>query len=439
MKKFLLILFIFISSCSFDNKTGIWKNTNNSVSKIENIYKDFKTLNTEEELFNEIIYPENSFKIILDPVRKNLFWIDEFYQNSNNLHNFSYKNLNNLVFKSKKIIKNKIKDQILFDGDNIIASNIKGQISVFSLENQQTIFEYNFYNKKFKKIEKKLNFIIEKKIIYISDNLGYLYAINYKSQKLLWAKNVKIPFRSNIKLINEKLLVSDINNTLYYINKYNGDNLKIIPTEETTIKNNFINSIAVNNNSIFYLNTYGSLYSLDHNGKIKWFINLNQSLDLNPSNLFNSKSLVVYKDKIIVATQDKLYVLNNNTGSIIFKFSVSSQLRPIVSGENIFLVTRNSLLVCLNIIDGKIKYSIDMNSDIAKFLDIKKKEISIKSFSILNNNIYLFLKNSYILKFSKRGKILEIDKLPAKLNTLPIFINDSFIYLDNKNRIIVSN
>ena len=439
MKNLFLILFIFISSCSFDNKTGIWKNSNESVKKSENIYKDFKTLYTDKKLFNEVIYPDKSFKIKLNPLKKNLLWVDEFYQNSNNLNNFSYKNQNNLLFKSRKLIKNNIKDQILFDGDNIIFANKKGFLKVFSVEDQQIIFEYNFYNKNFKKIKKNLNFIIDGSTIYISDNLGYLYAINYKSKKLLWAKNFKIPFRSNIKILKEKIIISDTNNTLYFINKLNGDNLKIIPTEETTIKNNFINSIAVNENSIFYLNTYGSLYSINYNGKINWFINLNQSLDLNPSNLFNSNPIVLHNDKIAIATQDKLYFLNTNNGATIFQFDISSLMSPIVTNDNILLITANSLLVCINTNNGKINYSIDINFEIAKFLDVKEKEIVIRSFSILNNNIFLFLQNSYILEFENNGKLLDISKLPAKLNTSPIFINDSLIYFDKKNRVIISN
>ena len=38
-------------------------------------------------------------------------------------------------------------------------------------------------------------------MFYMSDNLGYLYALDYIKRKLLWAKNLKIPMRSNIKLI----------------------------------------------------------------------------------------------------------------------------------------------------------------------------------------------------------------------------------------------
>ena len=84
-------------------------------------------------------------------------------------------------------------------------------------------------------------------------------------------------------------MLADINNSIYFINKSDGDSFKTIPTEEKKLKSNFISSFAFNKNSILYLNTNGSLYSINHNGKIRWFLSLNQSIDYNTNNLFYSK------------------------------------------------------------------------------------------------------------------------------------------------------
>ena len=43
---------------------------------------------------------------------------------------------------------------------------------------------------------------------------------------------------------------------------------------------------------------------------------------------------------------------------------------------------------------------------------------------------------SYINQVSK---ILNIEKLPSKLNSFPIFINNSILYLDNKNKLVIIN
>ena len=77
---------------------------------------------------------------------------------------------------------------------------------VFSIDENKIIQKFNFYKKKFKKKEKKLNIIVEKNIIFVSDNFGYLYAYDYKKNKVIWAKNYKVPFRSNLKILKINLL-----------------------------------------------------------------------------------------------------------------------------------------------------------------------------------------------------------------------------------------
>ena len=100
---------------------------------------------------------------------------------------------------------------------------------------------------------------------------------------MLWAKNYKIPFRSNLKIIDNKLVASNQNNSLYFLDLINGNQIKLIPTEDTLVKNRFINNISLNDTHSLFLNTYGSLYAIDNtNIKINWFINLNQSMSLNP-------------------------------------------------------------------------------------------------------------------------------------------------------------
>ena len=76
MKKILVGLFIFIvsSNCSFDNKTGIWKDerelkksTNKKYEKLENVF-------AQNQVFNKEIQVDKSFKITIDPPYKNKNW-----------------------------------------------------------------------------------------------------------------------------------------------------------------------------------------------------------------------------------------------------------------------------------------------------------------------------------------------------------------------------
>ncbi len=440
MKFFVIILIIFLPHCSFDNKTGIWENNNKPDITKESKFKDFKTIYAIEKSFNEIVLPNKDLKILTDSPKINLFWNDEFYKETNNLDNFSYKNLNELIFKSKKLSKYKVKKKILFDGKNIILNDEKGNIIVYSIERLEIIYKFNFYKNKFKKIKKKINFIIRDNIIYAADNIGYIYALDYKNKKIIWAKNYKVPFRSNLKTKKNYIFLADQNNLLYIINRSNGEKINALPTEETILKNEFINSFATEKNNLFFLNTFGTIYSLNiDNLKINWFLNLNQSSDINVNNLFYSNSIVIKDDKIIISTDPYLYVLNLNTGSTISKKLITSISKPIVSKQGLFFITKDDLLVYKDLKSFNVVYSININEEIAKFLGTKKKSVEIKSFYVVNNKIFLFLENSYLVVFSLEGKIQQIYKLPVKLGTFPIFIDESILYLDKNNKLVKLN
>ena len=114
MKSFLVIILLFILlNCSFDNKTGIWNNSNVSNAKLEK-YKDFKKFYLDKKLFDEIINPPDNFRFSTSNIKTNESWTDEFYQESNNFYNFSYKSLNELIFKSKRISRHTLNKKFLF-------------------------------------------------------------------------------------------------------------------------------------------------------------------------------------------------------------------------------------------------------------------------------------------------------------------------------------
>ena len=58
---------------------------------------------------------------------------------------------------------------------------------------------------------------------------------------------------------------------------------------------------------------------------------------------------------------------------------------------------------------------------------------------LVNNNLFVFLNNSYVLNFNIKGKLQEIKKLNSEVNSQPIFINGSLMYLDKKNRLTIVN
>ena len=307
---FTTVLLLF-SHCSFDNKSGIWKNENViSVNdkNVENL-KDFKKFGISENIFKKEIILENKNKVNMLPPIQNDEWTDFYYNNSNNLDNFTYNNLNQIFFKSKKLTRGNINNFFIFRNDNIILNDEKGSIIIYSIETNSVIRKFNFYKKKYKKKKIKLNLYLEDNVIYVSDNIGYLYSYDFLRNKVLWAINYKLPFKSNIKIYKNKLISSDINNNLIFFDKTSGALLKLIPTENNVIRNQFINNISIFKDNLFFLNSYGSLYSIDNKEmNLKWFLNLNPSLTLNQTRLFYGSKVIVNEKIVLVSSNNKIIV-----------------------------------------------------------------------------------------------------------------------------------
>ena len=434
---YLIIFFLFIN-CSFDNKSGIWENQNTASKKSKDQFSQFKDISSTKEAFDKIIDIDKKFVFKTSNIVKSKSWTDKNYNEANELKNFYYNDRNKLLSKSKKISRFDLNEYFLVEENNFIVSDKKGNLIIGSLDGDKRKIKFNFYKKKFKNKAKILYKIIENNIIYVSDNLGYLYAYNYIDNNLLWAKNYKIPFRSNLKIANNKLIGINQNNEMLIFDKKNGEKINSIPTEEVVLKNNFLSNISLSKDNIFFLNTFGSLYSINLKSmQIDWFLNLNQSMDPDDNYLFDGTELIYKNEKLIVLTNDFTYIIDSLTGGIIYKINFSSSINPIIINNYLFTITKNDLLIAFDIDLGKIIYSYNINQLVSNFTNTKKKNIEIKYLIQANNKLLIFLKNSYIIKVNLYGEISKIDKLPSKITSNPIIIKGSILYINNNNKVSI--
>ena len=434
---FFLILLL-INHCSFDNKSGIWKNEN-SITTSDNIFSEFKKISYSKKLFDKTIPILGGYNFEIPISIENINWEDNFYKEDNNFINFSYNETNNIVAKSKKISKNLINPYLLLSNGNLIINDEKGNIFIISKKKNEVISKFNFYKKKYKKIKKKLNISIKNNVIYVCDNLGFVYALNF-DKDVLWAQKYPVPFRSNLKIINDKIVISNEKNKLLFLNKKDGKLIKSIPTEETSLHNQFTSNLSLNNQDILYLNSYGSLYSVDsENMKLNWFINIDQKNNLIANNLFYGSQIVSHNNIAVVSSNESTYFIDALSGVIKRKFNFTTLMKPMMIGQYAFVVTNNNYLISININTFEIIYSYNINEQVAKFLNTKKKELNFHELMIMNNEILIYLKNSHVLKYEITGELKEIKKLPAKINSFPIISEKFLIFLDKKNKLITVN
>ena len=131
-------------------------------------------------------------------------------------------------------------------------------------------------------------------------------------------------------------------------------------------------------------------------------------------NLFQGSPLINNEEFIIVSSQEATYIIDVDTGIILNKFNISSEVKPIIVDKNLFLISKNSLLICIDILSGEIIYSYDINQKIAEYYNIKKQKTDFKDMKLANGNIFVLLKNSFVIEFELSGNLKRIFKLPKK-------------------------
>ena len=70
-----------------------------------------------------------------------------FFNDENNTPNFEFSSLNQLNQKTKKLSKNKLSNYLLSDSNYIISSDEKGDIIIYSKEENRIVTKFNFYKK----------------------------------------------------------------------------------------------------------------------------------------------------------------------------------------------------------------------------------------------------------------------------------------------------
>jgi len=467
-----LFFFLLFTNCSFDNKTGIWDG-GDLINKNKSEKKDISKLNknkrfkftcvlvktkkceeenslselqyedvfTEDKAFDKEVISNKAYNFTINKPINNINTLEEY----TNLINFDYNNNKDIVSKGKKL-KTNIFSKILNYNNMVISHDVKGNISLYSIEEKEKIWEFNFYKKKFKKYKKKIYLAIDDNKIFAADNLGYLYVLDLNTKNIIWAKNFGIPFRSNLKIEKNQIFLANQDNTIYSINKNTGDVIWQYATSPTKLKTVFKNSIDIDqyNSNLFFLNTSGELYSINYlSQRINWVINFKKSITGFDEDLFFGQPLVIKNGTVTISASNTILNYDSVNGSKYFKLPLSVILKPLVTNKNIFLLTKSNLLVCLDKKNGKVLWSKKIKNQFLSKNQIKfsKKMGSFIDMTIAQNEIFILTKNGYLITFDyKDGSLNYFDKISKSGFSSRMTFSNGYMYiLDNNYRLLKYN
>ena len=416
----ILIAFIFLNNCSFNEDSKIWKNKDQDLSQDQNIKQIFADEKTTVTEFNKVL------KLDLSNLKTN----NKINDNKNNLSSQTYGgNLNKIGnYKFSKFEEiNTINFEPLFLSDGIIFFDKKGSIIRYD-NNKKVLWKQNHYSKSEKKLSPKINFILKDNSIIATDSIAKYYSISLETGNLNWSKNNTYPFNSNIKNFKNKIFVVDYKNTLRCYNVKDGSECWNLQTEDSFTISNLKYSLLIIDEMVVFSNSVGDITSVDiETGLIIWQLPTQSSNIINETYNFKISKLVSDGNFIFFSNnKNEIYSVDAKTGIVNWINNLNSNIKPVIVGNLIFTVSDEGYLYVIEKNKGNIIRVTDLLSN---YKPRQRKNIQPIGFVIGDKNLYLTNSDGKIIVADlSDGKITKIEKVSGGLVSEPfIFDNNLFV------------
>ena len=423
-KYILFILFIFLSNCSFDTKSGIWTEE----KKIEKLAKNVSKILEKKSVRKKEFSPNLKINVRKDLFNKsdellNNLAIKDFNKDINKLSRFKFSKIENF---------DRFEPELVFDGKNFIFFDDKGSLIKFD-DNFKIVWKKNFYSKQEKKQKPILTLSSIKKILVVFDNISKFYAVNIDTGNLIWSQTNKNPFNSQIKIKYDKIYSIDMNNILRCISLLDGSEIWKFKSENIFLKSPKRNSIIIDNNRVFINNSVGDIIAINaENGSLLWQTPTQSStIYENAFNLVLSDLVAQGNSLIFSNNRNEFYSLNLNNGLINWKQEVNSNVRSIFYNDLIFSVSNEGYFF---VIDGKNGNIIRITDIFRVFGDKTREKIKPVGFIASYDKLMLSTNNGRLLTIDiASGKTESISKIDNEKISRPFVFNKKIILVKDNS------
>ena len=351
MSKFLgiFLLLIFITSCSLDNKTGLW--TKKQKIKEEKII--IKELFEKEKVLEKEFNP--NLKINLSAKLIDNSFINNFDNNNGRVnYNGTLKSISKFKF-SKIDNFNQLEPEIIFDKNNVIFFDDKGSILKFD-NFSKLIWKKNYYTKAEKKSKPILFFANNSDILVVADSIAKYYAININNGELLWSKNNSAPFNSQVKIYKDKFFAIDFENILRCYSIKDGTELWQVKTDQSFIKSQKKLSLVIVDNNVYFNNSIGDVSAVDiASGNLLWQTPTQSSGIYEEAFFLKTSDLIANNNSILFSNnKNEFFSLDIKRGNLNWKQKVNSNIRSTLVDNIIFAISMEGFLIIIDNQSGNI-------------------------------------------------------------------------------------
>ena len=419
----ILILLIFLNNCSLNKNIKIWKEKEKEPEKSKNITKAFVNENNNISEFNK------DLKLDFSEIKTN----NKINNNQNNFGYQSYKGELNQIqkYKFSKLKKqNHLDYKPIFLSDGIIFFEKKGSIIRYD-KNRKILWKKNHYLKSEKKLNPKIDFLLDNQNLLITDSIAKYYSININTGELNWMKNNTYPFNSSIKKYKDKFFVVDYKNILRCYRIKDGSECWNLQTEGSFTVPDIKYSLIIVNKDVIFNNSLGDITAVNiETGMITWQLPTQSSSIINEAYNFKSSKLVSDRNSIFFSNnKNQFYSIDLLTGTINWINKINSTIKPILIGNLIFTVSNEGFLYVVDKNKGNILRVTDL---LKNFKEKERSRINPIGFVIGNKNLYLTTSNGQMIIASiELGDLVEVEKVSRGIVSAPFIFNNNLYVVSN--------
>ena len=375
MSKFLgtFLLLIFITSCSLDNKTGLWTKKQKIKEEKIIIKELFEKEKALEKEFNPNLKINLSAKLIDNSFINNL-------DNNNGRVNYNGTLKSISKFKFSKIDNfNQLEPKIIFDKNNVIFFDDKGSILKFD-NFSKLIWKKNYYTKAEKKSNPILFFANNKNTLVVVDSIAKYYAININNGELLWSKNNSAPFNSQVKIYKDKFFAIDFENILRCYSIKDGTELWQVKTDQSFIKSQKKLSLVIVDNNVYFNNSIGDISAVDiASGDLLWQTPTQSSGIYEEAFFLKTSDLIANNNSILFSNnKNEFFSLDIKRGDLNWKQKVNSNIRSTLVDNIIFAISMEGFLIIIDNQSGNIIRITDVFTQYKRTFFKKKRSPTFK-------------------------------------------------------------
>lgn len=419
MIKFLIIIFLFLSNCSFNENSKIWK-------------EEIKL--SEKENVKEILIEDNKELFELNSNLSIDFGKVSLTQNKgNNTGSQPYNgNLNKVgAYKFSKLKSQDISEQSpIFKNEHLYFFDKKGNVIKYD-NSQKIIWKNNIYTKKEKKLSPNLTLSLTDKGVLVTDDLANYYFLDQDNGELIWKNKSIYPFNSETKIIENKFFAIDYKNIIRCFSLIDGEECWNFETENSFTLSSSKPSIVLKKPLVIFSNTIGDITALNiENGQAIWQLPTQSSEVLGKSYNFKNSTIVLDNDNIFFSNNNsEFYSVNSKNGITNWVADINSNVKPIIINDFIITVTNDGYLVVMNKKDGNI---IRTNYLLSMFKEKKRKKINVSGFTVGNLKAYITFNNGFLMVVDlKNGNTSNLIKIARSSLSKPIIYQDNLYILKN--------